>query len=199
MLAVMNVALRAPMSLDEFLDWEDRQELRYEFDGFQPVAMTGGTRAHAAIQRNIALALGNRLRGKTKTCQFFGSDLKIEVAGSIRYPDGFVTCMQGASGDKVVRDPVVIFEVLSQSTAATDIVVKNREYAATPSVRRYIILAQDVMGGTMYERIGDDWVGHVLDPDSPLSMPEIGVEVRIAEFYENVELPPPSTEDERPE
>jgi len=197
MVAAMNVALRAPMSLDEFLDWEDRQELRYEFDGFQPVAMTGGTWAHSAIQGNITVALRTRLRGKP--CQFHGSDLKIEVAGSIRYPDGFVTCTRGASGDKVVRDPVVIFEVLSQSTAATDIVVKNREYAATPSVRRYIILAQDVMGGTMYERIGDDWVGHVLDPDSVLSMPEIGVEVRIAEFYEDVELPPPSTEDERPE
>ena len=37
----MNVALRKPMSLAEFLAWEERQELRYEFDGFQPVAMTG--------------------------------------------------------------------------------------------------------------------------------------------------------------
>lgn len=192
----MNVALRAPMSLDEFLDWEDRQTPRYEFDGFQPVAMAGGTRAHAAIQGNIAVALKTRLRGKL--CQFFGSDLKIEAAGSIRYPDGFVTCTPGAPGDKVERYPVVIFEVLSQSTAATDIVVKNREYAATPSVRRYILLAQDVMGGTMYERIGDDWVGHVLGPDSLLRMPEIDVAVPLGELYEGVELSPPSTEDEGP-
>ena len=39
----MNVALRKPMTLEAFLAWEERQELRYEFDGFQPVAMTGGT------------------------------------------------------------------------------------------------------------------------------------------------------------
>ena len=45
----MNVVLRKPMSLDAFLDWEERQELRYEFDGFQPVAMTGGTFEHSAI------------------------------------------------------------------------------------------------------------------------------------------------------
>jgi Uma2 family endonuclease len=185
------------MTVDEFLAWEDRQALRYEFDGFQPIAMTGGTRSHAAIQRNLAVALQTRLRGKP--CQFFGNDLKIEVAGSVRYPDGFVTCTPGAPSDKVARDPVVIFEVLSASTAGTDTVVKNREYAETPSIRRYILLAQDVMGGTMFERIGDDWVGHVLGADSLLRMPEIDVEVPITDFYEGVELPPLSAEDRRPE
>jgi hypothetical protein len=40
----MNVALRKPMTLEQFLAWEERQELRYEFDGFGPVAMAGGTR-----------------------------------------------------------------------------------------------------------------------------------------------------------
>lgn len=49
----MNVALRKPMTLEQFLAWEDRQELKFEFDGFRPVAMTGGTAAHSAIQRNI--------------------------------------------------------------------------------------------------------------------------------------------------
>jgi Uma2 family endonuclease len=192
----MNVALRARMTRDEFLDWEDRQELRYEYDGIQPVAMTGGTRAHAAIQGNLAVALKTRLRGKP--CQFFGNDLKIEVGGSIRYPDGFVTCTPGAPGDKIAGDPVVIFEVLGPSTTGTDTVVKNREYAATPSVRRYVLLAQDVAGGTMFERVRDDWVGHVLGPDSLLRMPEIGIEVPIAEFYEGVDLPPPSTADRSP-
>jgi hypothetical protein len=46
----MNLALRKPMTLPEFLEWESGQELRYEFDGFQPVAKTGGTRAHATVQ-----------------------------------------------------------------------------------------------------------------------------------------------------
>ena len=36
----MSAVLQRPMTLAEFLDWEERQELRYEFDGFQPVAMT---------------------------------------------------------------------------------------------------------------------------------------------------------------
>src|SRR5271157_3087643 len=87
----MNVALRKPFSLAEFLEWEEKQELRYEFDGGAPKAMTGGTAAHARIQRNIAFSIGGQLRGKT--CELIGSDLKVRVAaGHIRYPDGFVVC-----------------------------------------------------------------------------------------------------------
>ncbi len=41
----MSIALRKPMTIDEFLDWEAQQPLRYEFDGFQPIAMAGGTAA----------------------------------------------------------------------------------------------------------------------------------------------------------
>jgi Uma2 family endonuclease len=181
----MNVALRTPITLAEFLDWEEQQALRYEFDGVQPIAMTGGTVAHAAIQRNLAIAVGGRLRGRT--CQFYGNDLKIEVAGKIRYPDGFVLCSAIPPQDKVARDPVVIFEVLSDSTARTDLVTKNHEYAATPSVQRYIILSQEEIGGTMFERAQGDWVGHLLFSDSILRMPEIGIEVSLAELYEGID------------
>ena len=45
----MNVALRGPVTTAEFLAWEERQELRFELDGFRPVAMTGGTIAHDLI------------------------------------------------------------------------------------------------------------------------------------------------------
>jgi Uma2 family endonuclease len=181
------------MTLAEFLDWEDRQPLRYEFDGFQPIAMTGGTAAHAAIQRNLTASLHGRLRGKP--CQFFGSNLKVELVGRIRYPDGFVTCSPISPSDKVVRDPVVIFEVLSESTARTDLFTKNREYAATPSVKRYVILSQDTVAGTVFERVSDDdWVGHLLAADSILRMPEIGIELPLAELYEGVELAPEGSE-----
>jgi Uma2 family endonuclease len=181
------------MTLDEFLDWEQRQPIRYEFDGLGAVAMTGGTLAHSEIQGNLALALKSRLRGKP--CRFVGNDVKIEVAGRIRYPDGYVTCTPHGPGDTIIRDPVVIFEGLSQSTAAIDTIVKNREYAATPSILRYVILAQDVVGGTMFERTSEDWVGHVLGPEGILRMPEIGVEVPVSEFYEGIDLPPLPAED----
>jgi len=190
----LNLALGEPVTLAEFLAWEERQGLRYEFDGTQPLARVGGTVAHSAIQCNLAIAVGGRLRGRQ--CQFFGSSLKIEVAGRICYPDAFVVCSPVPMRSTLVRDPVVIFEVLSDSTAQTDIVTKNHEYAATPSVQRYVILAQDEIGGTMFERIGGDWVGHVLGADAVLRMPEIGVEVSISEFYEGVDLSTAGTADE---
>ena len=69
----MNHALRKTLTTAEFLEWEDKQELRYEFDGARVVAMTGGTIAHAIIQRNLTLAIGARLTGQK--CQYFGSSL----------------------------------------------------------------------------------------------------------------------------
>jgi Uma2 family endonuclease len=174
------------MTLAEFLEWEERQELRYEFDGFQPIAMTGGTVAHATVQRNLTVSLTSRLRGTL--CRFYGSDLKIEVVGRVRYPDGFIVRTPLSPRAKRVTDPVDIFEVLSDSTERTDLVAKNREYAETPSVRCYVTLTQDEIGGTMFERIDDAWVGHLLAPGAIIRMPEIGIEVPLAELYEGVEF-----------
>ena len=98
-------------------------------------------------------------------------------------------CNAVAPHATIVRDPVVIFEVLSDGTGGIDIITKNHEYAAIPSVRRYVVLAQDEMAGTLFERIENDWVGHLLNADSVLRMPEIGIEIALTELYEEVEFP----------
>ena len=149
--------------------------------------MTGGTSEHSAIQRNLITALTNRLRGQQ--CQPHGSELKIAVAGSIRYPDAFVVCSTVPRGTTVVTDPVVVFEVLSPSTSTTDRIVKNQEYRDTPSIRRYVMLEQDRQAATVFARAGDDWVGHVVSGDAVLVMPEIGIELPLAELYEGVSFP----------
>ena len=184
-LSPMNLAVRKPITLAEFLAWEERQEQRYEFDGFEPVAMAGGSLAHSAIQRNLAMALGTRLRGKP--CQFFGSDLKIQAAeNSSRYPDGMVICSGLDPALKIVPNPVVIFEVLSPSTAAADRIVKAREYQATPSVQRYVMLEQARIGATVYVRATDGWNVLVLKDDDILALPEIGLAIALTEFYEGL-------------
>lgn len=197
----MNVPLRRSMTLDEFLAWEERQEARWEFDGFRPVAVgetgvspeVGGTAAHSAIQRNLAISVGGRLRGTP--CRFYGSDLKIEVDGAIRCPDGTVVCTPVPPRATVVRDPVVLFEVLSDGTQAVDRSEKNREYRATPSVRRYVMLEQDRVMATVFHREGDDWVGHVHYAGAVLAMPEIGVTVPLDELYTDVDLAAPPGDD----
>jgi Uma2 family endonuclease len=181
----MNRALRRPMTLAEFLEWEERQPLRYEFDGVGPVAMTGGTAGHADIQANLAAALRTRLRGNP--CRFYGSDLKFQVAeGHVRYPDGMVVCSPVDRTATVVYDPVVVFEVLSPSTAGNDRIVKAREYQATPSVQRYVMLEQDAVGATVYARSGNAWTHEILVADSILALPEIGVSLPLAELYEGL-------------
>ena len=182
----MNLAARKPMSLEDFLAWEERQESRHEFDGFQPVAMTGGTLAHATIQSNLAISIGGRLRGTP--CRFLGSDIKVLTATTSRYPDGLVTCTGGANDSTVAPEPVVIFEVLSRSTASTDHITKNREYASIPSVRRYVMLEQERIGATVFFRSGSEWIGHVLAEDTTLAMPEIGIDLPLTELYEGLEL-----------
>lgn len=188
----MSAAIQSPppMTVAEFLSWEERQEPRWEFDGFQPVAMTGGTVGHEAIGGNIRMALAIRLHGGG--CRVFGPTLKIEVAGRVRYPDALVVCTPQPRKGTVASDPVVVFEVLSDGTSRTDRIEKLREYAATPSIQRYVILEQDTAAATVFLRKGDDMMASTLTAADTLAMPEIGVEVPMAEFYAGIDLGDPA-------
>lgn len=106
--------------------------------------------------------------------------------GHIRYPDGMVVCSPVDRKATVVHDPVVVFEVLSPSTATNDRIVKAREYQATPSIRRYVMLEQDSVGATVYARAGDVWAHDILVADFILALPEIGVELPLAELYQGI-------------
>jgi len=87
----MNVALKQPWTVETFLNWAAQQEERYEFDGLQPVAMTGSSGWHNRIAQNLYLALGSRLRGSP--CSSYGPDLGVQTVGNaVRYPDALITC-----------------------------------------------------------------------------------------------------------
>ena len=188
----MSANLLQSLTADEFLAWERRQDLRYEFDGIRPLAMTGGTVNHAAIMDNVAYALRQRLKAP---CRAFTSNLKILAAASVRYPDVVVTCSPVAGTADVISVPIVVFEILSPSTAAVDRMVKNQEYRATASIQRYVMLEQSRIGATVFARAADDWVGSVFLGDAMLEMPELGISIPLAEFYQGVELPPPDIDD----
>lgn len=183
----MSAVLHQPMTVEEFIAWEEKQELRYEFDGIAPVAMTGGTYAHDAVQINLIRELANRLQGKR--CRPHGCNLKINTGGKIRFPDAYVSCGSYQPRDKFGRDPVVLFEVLSDSSEQTDLVFRNDEYELLPSVRRYVILRQDRIGGIQFVRTDDgDWIGHLLRADAVLYMPEIDIELPLAPLYGGVDF-----------
>ena len=188
----MSQTLQRPMTREAFLAWEERQPVRYEFDGAAVRAMTGGSANHARVQRNLLGALGSRLRGGP--CEAFGSELKVLAASSVRYPDAFIVCSPVAGKATSISDPVVVFEVISPSTSGIDRITKNQEYRDTTSIQRYVMLEQDRQAATVFSRQGDDWIGHVIAGGVELPIPEAGISIPFSELYAGVELVTDTTE-----
>jgi Uma2 family endonuclease len=183
-----SVAVHIPMTLTEFLAWEERQELRYEFDGFEPVAMTGGTIAHDQVTFDLRMALAARLA--VKRCRPLGPNVKIIVDGRTRYPDAFVVCQPVSPTATVADNPVVVFEVLSEGTSETDLIDKNREYRATPSIQRYVVLQQTHKAAIVFVRQPVGWLSEIVSGDDAiLELPEIEIAIPLREVYANLELP----------
>lgn len=189
----MTIALRKPlMTREQFFPWAEAQEARYEFDGFQPVAMTGGTINHNVIAFNIHRALHTRLRGTG--CRPLGLDAGVATIGdAVRYPDGLVTCTGTRGQDRLVPDPVIVFEVISPTSGHIDRIVKVREYAAVPSILRYVIVESASIGLTVHERqaAGQRWTTTAVMVEDVLSLPEIGIEIPVAELYEGADFSSP--------
>jgi Uma2 family endonuclease len=144
------------------------------------------------VQRNLLTALASRLRGGP--CEAFGSELKIIVAGRVRYPDAFVIRSHVSDKATFVTDPVVVFEIISPSTSTIDRITKVQEYRDNPAIQRYVILEQDRLAATVFSRDHGDWVGHVIAGDVELALPEVGISIILQELYTGVELavePPP--------
>jgi Uma2 family endonuclease len=185
----MNAPLRKPWTQEEFFSWAEGQERRYEFDGLRPVAMTGGTGGHSMIGGNLFFALRSRLNGNP--CRPLGSDAGVEtINNAVRYPDALVTCTKFDPNVRKIPGVVVVFEVLSPSSGATDRVVKVREYAAVSSIRRYVILEATAVGLLVLERASPEqaWQTTALSSGDILRMPEIGIEIPVSEFYDGIEF-----------
>lgn len=199
-LPTMNIALRKPrMTREAFFDWAQAQDVRYEFDGFEPVAMTGGTIRHNRIGQNAYTALRTRLRGKG--CEPLGPDAGVATIGdTVRYPDALVTCTKTQDTAHVVDGVVAVFEVISPTSGRIDRIVKVREYAAVPSIRRYAILEHTNVGLTVLERSAGDqpWIVTTLTADDTLRMPELGIEIPVAEFYEDTDMPDANRQNDAP-
>jgi Uma2 family endonuclease len=174
----MNVILRPGVSLADFLAWEREQPLRFEFDGTQPVPMTGGTVAHARLVRRIVAALSRSLPPGHEP---FGGDLKVPTAPDrIRYPD--VVVLHGAAAPEAdTVEPVVVFEVLSASTSLTDLRVKPAEYASVASLLAYVILPQDGPAGATVLRRSNGWAPEAAG--DVLEMAEIGAAIPLDALY----------------
>ena len=81
----------------------------------------------------------------------------------------------------------MVFEVLSDSTRHIDLTLKLVEYAAVPTIKRYILIEQDAIAVTVHARQANEpWSTIVLLAGSTLSLPEIGIELLVTDLYEGV-------------
>jgi Uma2 family endonuclease len=145
----------------EFLDMDFGDAKAELVDGMIWM-MAGGSPKHAAVAANIIIALGTRLRGSG--CRPYGSDLAMRTGKrSIRFPDVSVYCGNPASRDnddkKLLGDPVVVFEVLSPSTASNDQISKLAEYRALSGVQAIVFVDPDTERVRVIHQDGSgDWL-----------------------------------------
>ena len=183
----MNVALRKPMTREEFFIWAEGQDGRYEFDGFQPVAMTGGTNNHGLIAGNLYFQLKLRLRGGPCVPMLPEGGGVATIGNKVRYPEAVVTCSPVPGGERLIPHPVVVFEVLSPSPARTDQVIKLLEYQSVLSIKRYVLIEQREALVTVHSRRHDEpWSTAPLAGGDTLALPEIGIELPVAALYDGV-------------
>ena len=184
----MSTALRRSMSREDFLAWAEGQQLRYEFDGFAPVAMTGGTNNHGTISRNINGQLYLRLRGRACQSMTAEGGGVATIGNAVRYPDATVTCSRLVGTERLIPDPVVVFEVLSPSSMHTDLVEKPIEYNTVASIRRYVIIEQAKVEVRCYVRTesGEWTLAPSLYVGASLDLPEIGITLPLMDIYEDV-------------
>jgi Uma2 family endonuclease len=141
----MNQPATARMSYGEYLAAEEISAIRHEYLRGEIYAMAGGTPPHA----RLALAIGSDLRVALagRPCGVFGSDLRVRVQATdlSTYPDVTVVCgkLEHANEDpNAATNPVLIVEVLSDSTEADDRGEKFAHYRRLPSLREYLLVSQ---------------------------------------------------------
>lgn len=172
------------MTIQEFLE-ADLGDAKAELVDGVILMMTGGTHIHAAIAMNVAALLRARLRGTG--CRPYGSDLAVQTGDfSLRFPDVSVYCgaRPGDASAKLLGDPVVLFEVLSPSTAALDQRDKLPEYRALPGVQAIILIDPERQRCRLVERTGPEaWRDAWLPEGADVSIAALELSIPHAEIF----------------
>ncbi len=174
------------MTYAQYLELERTSPEKHEYLRGEVWAMAGGTPSHARIATNVLVALANALKGKP--CDAFGSDLRVRVVETDRstYPDATVVCgkRQVASDDvNAVVNPVVIVEVLSEATEASDRGEKFAHLQRLPTLQEYVLVSQKEQRIEVFRRgAGTTWT---LLPHTSgrVALESLGVALDFADVY----------------
>ncbi|MDC0748416.1 Uma2 family endonuclease [Polyangium mundeleinium] len=170
----------------EYLALEEGSETKHEFLDGQIYDMAGGTPNHGLLAGNVARALGNQLEGRP--CRVHPADVRIRVqaTGLSTYPDVSVVCGQlqvDAEDKNGVVNPIVLVEVLSESTEAYDRGMKFTHYRRIPSLREYVLVSHKTKQIEVYRRAdGGAWILHEAQSGS-IDLESIGCSLSVDAVY----------------
>jgi len=182
------------MTTEEYLKFERVSQIRHEYYNGEIFAMTGAKVNHNRIASNINRVLGNQLAGKS--CDVFLSDMRVKVqrVDKYTYPDVVVVCDDLELEDEkfdTLLNPVLIIEILSDSTELYDRGEKFAHYRLIPSLQEYILVSQYHCKVEKFIR-GDDGIWRIFDPytdiDTKIKLESIDCRLLLSEIYHRVEF-----------
>ncbi len=131
------------MSETEYLTFDEKSKIRYEFMDGELYAMAGATRKHNLANTNISTELNLQLR--ETDCEVYANDFRVKIRqGHYVYPDVAVACgdIDVEGNETTLLNPTVVFEVLSKSTEKRDRGDKAEDYYRLPSLQDYVLVSQ---------------------------------------------------------
>lgn len=178
---------------EEYLEREREAETKSEYLRGEVFAMGGGTLRHARIITSLVRRLGDKL--SQRPCDVYSTDVRLAIsqAALYTYPDVMVICGEPIVTDDrqdTVTNPILIVEVLSDSTKNYDRGQKFQYYRSLPSLMEYLTVAQDEVHVEQWTRQASaKWLlTEYSDAGASVSVPSLQVELRIADIYEKVDF-----------
>jgi Uma2 family endonuclease len=183
---------QAWLSPAEYLAIERQAACRSAYVAGEMFAMAGASRRHNLIVANVIRILGNQLLESPCNVYPSGMRLKIPRTGRYTYPAVAVACAEQFEDEHrdTLLNPVVLIEVLSESTEAYDRGKKFEEYQCIESLVEYILIAQDHYSVARYVRQDQrTWLYSVLQsPEDIVHLNTIGCQLVLQDVYAKVDL-----------
>ena len=187
----MSYQRKTLLTPQEYLAIERRSEIKHEYFAGEMFAMVGASRRHNLITANIIRILGNQLLDRP--CNVYPSDMRVKVpaTGKYTYPDVVVACEEEKFDDAendTLLNPVVVVEVLSESTEAYDRGKKFEQYQHIESLTEYLLVAQEPFRIELYVRQGDrEWkYSEYHTAEDIIQISAIGCEIALKDIYAKV-------------
>lgn len=173
-----------PLTSEEFLEWELRQEDRHEFVGGRIIAMAGNSEAHHVIAINTVLALRARI---PKPCRATTERMVKIPNKNWRFAAVLVDCSALNPKAWFAGEPRVAIEVESPSTSYFEEMERLEDYQAVPSMAHVLILAQDRARARLFTRTAMGWeTSDYTALDQSIALSALGVELPLADVYEGL-------------